>query len=88
MNKAIEVNNAEVETIEQAWDSFRTACMLQDAGAAQQKEMRRAFYAGAVISIGLAAVSMQHGPDDLMATMAALVTECDAYSDLVKMGVA
>ncbi len=88
MNKAIEVNNEEVSTIEQAWDSFSLACMAQDVGTIQQTEMRRAFYAGAVISIGLAAVSMQDGPGALMAKMGDLIAECDEYADLVKMGVA
>ena len=89
MNNAIEVNNEKVSTIEQAWHNFSQACIPQQADMIQRQEMRRAFYAGAVISVGLVEVAVGNGgPEGLMDELDKLVNECDKYADLVKMGVA
>lgn len=81
----MEIDN--IKTIAAAWDSFSSECMPKEVCEIQRQETRRAFYAGAVISVALAAMAMQDGPGSLFTKIDSLINECDEYSDLVKMGV-
>lgn len=78
--------------IEQEWRTFFVATKLARAGATQQREVKRAFFAGArgLLAMMMRALSDTGNPDDVTdydeKIMECITEELDAFGEEVKAG--
>ncbi len=78
--------------VEQEWRSFFVAAKLREVGATQQREMRRAFFAGArgLLSMMMRALSDTDDADEVTEydekVMHCISDELDAFGEDVKAG--